>query len=323
MEKLAKYQALFQSALEKHHIDDDPKELYEPINYILNIGGKRLRPIITLMGCDLFGGDLEEAVKPGLAIEFFHNFTLIHDDIMDDAPIRRGQTTVHEKYNINIAILSGDALLIKAYQLFNDLSAEKYKSVVSLFTQTALTLCEGQQYDMNFETQEEVTLEEYEKMILYKTGVLTACAFKVGALIADASDEDAEHIYNFGKYLGLAFQLRDDLLDVFGENVAFGKKHAGDIYENKKTILYIKALEKATEKQIEELKYWFSIKTENIDKVYAVEKIFKVLNVDITVGQMITDYTNKALEELDAIKGNKIDKQYLVEFAENLIGRTK
>ncbi|MBV7440516.1 polyprenyl synthetase family protein [Weeksellaceae bacterium TAE3-ERU29] len=323
MEKLAKYQTLFQSALEKYHITDEPKELYEPINYILNIGGKRLRPIITLMGCDLFGGDLEKAIKPGLAIEFFHNFTLMHDDIMDDAPIRRGQTTVHEKYNVNTAILSGDALLIKAYELFNDLSAEKYKSVVSLFTQTALTLCEGQQYDMNFETQSDVTLEEYEKMILYKTGVLTACAFKIGALIADASEEDAEHIYNFGKYLGLAFQLRDDLLDVFGENAAFGKKHAGDIFENKKTILYIKALEKANEKQEDELKYWFSIKTENIDKVYAVEKIFKVLNVDITVGQMITDYTNKALDELEAIKGNKIDKQYLVEFAENLIGRTK
>lgn len=323
METLEKYQSLFKAALTEHSINCEPKALYEPINYILNIGGKRLRPIITLMGCDLFGGNLQKAIKPGLAIEYFHNFTLMHDDIMDEAPIRRGHATVHEKYSLNTAILSGDALLIKAYAMFEDLPAEKFKTILQLFTQTALTLCEGQQYDMNFETQKEVSLEEYEKMIFYKTGILTACAFKIGALIADASPEDAERIYNFGKYLGIAFQLKDDLLDVFGDNKAFGKKHAGDIFENKKTILYIKAMEKANDEQRRELEHWFSTKTDNIDKLYAVEKLFKLLDVDVLVGKMITEYTHKALHALEDITGNKKDKQYLFTFAENLIGRTK
>lgn len=321
MGALDKYYNIFKEALEKYRITEEPHALYEPINYILSLGGKRLRPIITLMGCDLFGGDLEKAVKPSLAIEYFHNFTLMHDDIMDCAPLRRGKTTVHEKYNTNRAILSGDALLIKSYQFFEDLPEQKFKKIISLFSQTALTLCEGQQYDMDFEQQENVSLEEYKKMILFKTGVLTACAFEIGAIIADAPEEDAERIYNFGKYLGIAFQLKDDLLDVFGDNTLFGKKHAGDIYENKKTILYIKALEKANKEQEEELKYWYKIKTDNIDKIYAVERLYQQLDIDLVVGDMIRDYTKKALEELEAITGNKKSKDYFVDFAQNLIGR--
>lgn len=321
MGALDKYYNIFKEALEKYRITEEPHALYEPINYILSLGGKRLRPIITLMGCDLFGGDLEKAVKPSLAIEYFHNFTLMHDDIMDCAPLRRGKTTVHEKYNTNTAILSGDALLIKSYQFFEDLPEQKFKKIISLFSQTALTLCEGQQYDMDFEQQENVSLEEYKKMILFKTGVLTACAFEIGAIIADAPEEDAERIYNFGKYLGIAFQLKDDLLDVFGDNTLFGKKHAGDIYENKKTILYIKALEKANKEQEEELKYWYKIKTDNIDKIYAVERLYQQLDIDLVVGDMIRDYTKKALKELEAITGNKKSKDYFVDFAQNLIGR--
>ncbi|MBN3662257.1 MAG: polyprenyl synthetase family protein, partial [Ornithobacterium rhinotracheale] len=256
MTKIAQYQELIQQALTQNSLIKQPEALYEPMEYILQLGGKRLRPTLCLMGCELFGGDINEALKPSLAMEYFHNFTLMHDDIMDDAPIRRGKATVHEKYDINTALLSGDALMIKSYQLFNELKPEVFKKVVTHFSQMAIELCEGQQYDMNFENQKEVSFAEYEKMITGKTGVLTACALKVGAMIAGASEEDANHLYDFGKYLGIAFQLKDDLLDVFGDKDAFGKKHAGDIFENKKTILYIKALEKADERQRDELEYW-------------------------------------------------------------------
>ncbi|QAR29946.1 polyprenyl synthetase family protein [Ornithobacterium rhinotracheale] len=322
MTKIAQYQELIQQALTQNSLIKQPEALYEPMEYILQLGGKRLRPTLCLMGCELFGGDINEALKPSLAMEYFHNFTLMHDDIMDDAPIRRGKATVHEKYDINTALLSGDALMIKSYQLFNDLKPEVFKKVVTHFSQMAIELCEGQQYDMNFENQKEVSFAEYEKMITGKTGVLTACALKVGAMIAGASEEDANHLYDFGKYLGIAFQLKDDLLDVFGDNDAFGKQHAGDIFENKKTILYIKALEKADERQRDELEYWYEIKTENIDKIYAVEKIFKVLNIDLEVGDMINEYTCKAIESLNAIQGNVNTKEDLAQFAQKLIGRT-
>ncbi|MRI62436.1 polyprenyl synthetase family protein [Ornithobacterium rhinotracheale] len=322
MTKIAQYQELVQQALEQNALIKQPEALYEPMEYILQLGGKRLRPTLCLMGCELFGGDLNEALKPSLAMEYFHNFTLMHDDIMDEAPIRRGQATVHEKYDINTALLSGDALMIKSYQLFNELKPEVFKKVVTHFSQMAIELCEGQQYDMNFESQKEVSFAEYEKMITGKTGVLTACALKVGAMIAGASEEDANHLYDFGKYLGIAFQLKDDLLDVFGDNDAFGKQHAGDIFENKKTILYIKALEKADERQRDELEYWYEIKTENVDKIYAVEKIFKVLNIDLEVGDMINEYTRKAIDSLNAIQGNVNTKEDLAQFAQKLIGRT-
>lgn len=321
MKYLNQYVESFQEALTNNEFSDSPKELYDPINYILNLGGKRLRPIITLMTCDLFGGDVDQAIKPSLAIEYFHNFTLMHDDIMDKAPLRRGKTTVHEKYNVDTAILSGDALLIKAYQYFEDLPAEKFKEVISLFSYAAQTLCEGQQYDMNFESQMEVSEEEYMKMIYYKTGALTATAFKIGAIIADASPEDANYIFDFGKHLGIAFQLKDDLLDVYGDTVKVGKKHAGDIFENKKTILYIKALEKASEEQATELRYWYKLNTENIDKVYSVENIFKQLRVDHMVEREILEHTKLAKQFLEKIEGIE-NKQVLYEFCDDLIGRS-
>lgn len=321
MENLDQYLNIFQDALEKNEFKNEPIELYEPINYILNIGGKRLRPIITLMTCDLFGGDMQQAIKPSLAIEYFHNFTLMHDDIMDKAPLRRGQTTVHEKFNIDMAILSGDALLIKAYQFFEDLEPVKFKEVISLFSYAAMTVCEGQQYDMNFENQTEVSEEDYMKMIFYKTGALTAASFKIGAIIANANDEDANHIYSFGKHLGIAFQLKDDLLDVYGDAQKVGKKHAGDIFENKKTILYIKALEKANEEQAKELRFWFNLNTENIDKVYSVENIFRQLRVDHLVEEEIIKHTKKAKEFLDKIQGIE-NKEILYGFCDDLIGRT-
>lgn len=321
MQYLNQYVDTFLAALKENEFKGEPQELYEPINYILNLGGKRLRPIITLMASDLFGGDMQQAIKPSLAIEYFHNFTLMHDDIMDKAPLRRGKTTVHEKYSVDKAILSGDALLIKAYQYFEDLPIDKFKEVISLFSFAAQTLCEGQQYDMNFESQMEVSEEEYMKMIYYKTGVLTATSFKIGAIIADASAEDANHIFDFGKHLGIAFQLKDDLLDVYGDSSKVGKQHAGDIFENKKTILFIKAVEKANKEQADELKYWYKLNTENIDKVYSVENIFKHLRVDHMVEHEILEHTKKAKSFLDKIKGIE-NKQVLYDFCDDLIGRS-
>lgn len=321
MKYLNQYVDTFQEALKNNEFTEEPQELYEPINYILNLGGKRLRPIITLMTCDLFGGDTQQAIKPSLAIEYFHNFTLMHDDIMDKAPLRRGKVTVHEKYSIDKAILSGDALLIKAYQYFEDLPTDKFKEVISLFSQAAMTVCEGQQYDMNFESQMEVSEAEYMKMIFYKTGSLTATSFKIGALIADASEEDANYMYEFGKNLGIAFQLKDDLLDVFGDISKVGKKHAGDIFENKKTILFIKALEKANEEQATELRYWYKLNTENVDKVYSVESIFKQLRVDHMVEDEIMKYSKLARLALDNVKGVE-NKEVLYSFCRDLIERT-
>lgn len=322
MENLDQYLKLFKENLETQKFVQEPTALYEPINYILNLGGKRLRPIITLLTCDFFGGDLQQAVKPSLAIEFFHNFTLMHDDIMDKAPLRRGKTTVHEKFSTNTAILSGDALLVKAYQFLEDLPVDKFKTVTQIFSQAAIKVCEGQQYDLNFETQTDVKEEEYLKMIFYKTGSLVATSFKIGAVIADASLDDIEHIYNFGKYLGIAFQLKDDLLDVYGDRNLVGKKHAGDIFENKKTILYIKALERANEAQKKELAYWYNTQTDNIDKVYGVENIFKILRIDKVVEQEIEKYTQLANDELHKIKGNQMDYKVLEDFNADLLGRS-
>src|SRR5690606_26720164 len=291
-----------------------------PIYYILSIGGKRLRPVIVMLGSYVFDGNAENVVKPALAIEYFHNFSLMHDDIMDEAPLRRGKETVHLKYNINTGILSGDALLIQAYRMFEYLPAEKFKAVTLLFSKTAVELCEGQQYDMNFETQKEVSYEEYIQMITLKTGVMMGASLQIGAMIADASEEDCQHLYEFGKNLGIAFQLKDDYLDVFGQQ-DFGKIHAGDIIENKKTILYIKALEVAEEKEASELKFWYGMKTDNIDKVYAVEKIYRIAKVDFEVMSLIGDYTELAMSHLDKIQVADEKKLQLRELAASLIDR--
>lgn len=321
MNIIEKYKNLVEEALEKHSFKTmEPKELYEPCDYILSLGGKRLRPVIAMLGSYIFDGKDEDAIKPALAVEFFHNFSLMHDDIMDEAPIRRGKETVHLKYGINSGILSGDSLLIESYKMFEDLPAEKFKAVTQLFSKTATELCEGQQYDMNFETQDEVSYEEYIQMISLKTSVLVGAAFQIGAIVAGAEKEDYEKLYEFGKNLGIAFQLKDDYLDVFGEK-DFGKIHAGDIIENKKTILYIKALEEADKESLKELKYWYGIKTDNIDKVYAVEKIFKRLKVDYAVMSLIGLYTEKAMMNLNEIQVSDEKKSVLRELASSLIER--
>ncbi len=318
---IEEYQEIVSKALEDYSFKSlEPTELYEPCDYILGIGGKRLRPVIVMLGSYVFDGNVENVLKPALGIEFFHNFSLMHDDIMDAAPLRRGKETVHIKYDTNIGILSGDGLLIKAYQMMEDLPADKFKAVTKLFSKTAAELCEGQQYDMNFETQEEVTYEEYIRMITLKTGVMMGASLKIGALIADASEEDCKSLYEFGKNLGIAFQLKDDYLDVFGQQ-DFGKIHAGDIFENKKTILYIKALELSGEKEADELKFWYGMKTDNIDKVYAVEKIFRKLKIDLEVMGLIAEYTEKSLSFLDKIQVSEEKKSQLKELASSLIER--
>lgn len=318
---IEEYQEIVSKALDEFSFKElQPKQLYEPCDYILSIGGKRLRPIIVMLGSYVFDGKLEDVLKPALAIEYFHNFSLMHDDIMDAAPLRRGKQTVHLKYDTNTGILSGDAMLIKAYEMFEDLPAEKFKVVTRLFSKTATELCEGQQYDMNFETQQEVSYEEYIQMITLKTGVMMGASLKIGALIADGCDEDCHNLYEFGKNLGIAFQLKDDYLDVFGQQ-DFGKIHAGDILENKKTILYIKALELAGQGEKDELKFWYGMKTDNIDKVYAVEKIFRKLKVDHYIMDLISEYTRNSMEFLDKVSVSEEKKKQLRQLASSLIER--
>jgi geranylgeranyl diphosphate synthase type II len=268
MRLLDKYQEIVEKAIEKYVFIDKPEELYSPMNYIISHGGKRLRPIMVLMANDMFNGDINNAIKPALAVEFFHNFTLIHDDIMDYAPLRRNKPTIHSIHGINAGILSGDALLFKAYKFFEDLEPILFKTCVRVLTHTGSLLCEGQQYDVNFETKENVTFNDYIRMITYKTGILSASSFEIGALIACADFKDAKAIFNFGKYLGIAYQIMDDYLDVFGNEEHFGKKRAGDIVENKKTALYLLAKENATDNERKELDYWYSKKTDNLDKIY-------------------------------------------------------
>lgn len=321
MEFLDQYQEIVAKAVEKYLFKEKPTELYEPMNYIISHGGKRLRPIMLLMGCELFGGDIKKAIKPALAIEYFHNFTLIHDDIMDEAPLRRNVPTIHTLYGDNTAILSGDGLLLKAYKFFEDLEPELFKACIRVFTHTGLLLCEGQQYDINFETQENVTYNDYIRMITYKTGILSASSFEIGALIAKASFQEAKAIFNYGKHIGIAFQIMDDYLDVFGKQQQFGKKHAGDIYENKKTILYLLAREHATEEERKELDFWYSKKTDNIDKVYNVEKIFRRTKVDEKTLRLVQKHNEIGQSYLSKINVPEEKKRPFIELANYLLRR--
>lgn len=321
MEFLDSYQEIVAKAIKEYEFSNEPHQLYQPMNYIIGHGGKRLRPIMVLMGCDLFDGNMQLAIKPALAIEFFHNFSLIHDDIMDEAPLRRGHPTIHTIHGINVGILSGDALLIKAYQFFEDLDAELFKKCVSIFSQTAAVLCEGQQMDVNFETQADVTYQDYITMIGNKTGVLSAASFKIGALIAGASEKDAQLLYEFGKHMGIAFQIMDDYLDVFGDMAQFGKRQAGDIFENKKTILYLLAMDHATKEEQEELLYWYSKKTENIDKVHGVLKIFRRTKVDEKVLRTIQKHNEIGQNYLEQIDLPKEKKAPFIELANYLLKR--
>lgn len=316
------YQEQFLIYLESQNIVKDPINLYQPVDYILQLGGKRIRPVLTLMTTEIFDEDYKKALPAALAVEVFHNFSLIHDDIMDDAPLRRGKITVHEKWNINTGILSGDAMLILAYQFFEQYEPLVFKALATLFSKTALEVCEGQQYDVDFETRDDVTISEYLKMIEYKTAVLVAAAMKMGAIIAETSQENADLIYEFGLHLGLAFQLQDDYLDAFGNPETFGKQVGGDIIENKKTYLYIKAIEFSSADEKEQLLEFFSTQLDdNSNKIEDVKRIFNSTGASEATQKSIEDYTLKAFETLEKLNISQDKKGLLRTFGENLMGR--
>jgi geranylgeranyl diphosphate synthase type II len=316
------YQDHFLQYLENQKINKEPKNLYEPIDYILGLGGKRMRPVLTLMSAEVFNADYKKALPAAMAVEVFHNFSLVHDDIMDDAPLRRGSQTVHEKWNINTGILSGDAMLILAYQYFEQYEPTVFRDLAKLFSKTALEVCEGQQWDVDFETRKDVTIPEYLKMIEYKTAVLVAAAMKMGAIIANASEENANLIYDFGLNLGLAFQLQDDYLDAFGDPETFGKQVGGDIIENKKTYLYLKTLEFSTPEKALELEKLFSSQLDdNTEKIEIAKDIFNESGGSKATQEAIKEYTFKAFETLEKMNIELPKKEMLRTFGENLMGR--
>jgi geranylgeranyl diphosphate synthase type II len=322
MHTIYQYQEFISDYLQAQYSVREPQNLYDPVRYILSLGGKRMRPVLTLMSTEVFDTDYKKALPAALAVEVFHNFSLVHDDIMDDAPLRRGNETVHERWNINTAILSGDAMLILAYQYFEQYEPEVFRDLAKLFSKTALEVCEGQQLDVDFEIREDVTIPEYLKMIEYKTAVLVAAAMKMGAIVAQTSCENANLIYDFGLNLGLAFQLQDDYLDAFGDPKTFGKQVGGDIIENKKTYLYLKAVEFATAEQRERLMYLFSVHPEeSTDKIQEVKELFDATGASKATQQAIQDYTLKAFETLRKISIDNEKKDMLQSFGENLMGR--
>ncbi|TCK65046.1 geranylgeranyl diphosphate synthase type II [Winogradskyella wandonensis] len=322
MNNIKTYQSAFVDYLETYIVDREPKNLYDPVNYILNLGGKRLRPVLTLMACDCFGEDYHKALDAALSVEVFHNFSLVHDDIMDDAPIRRGQQTVHEKWDVNTGILSGDVMLIMAYQLFENYKPETFQALAKLFSKTATEVCEGQQYDVDFETRNDVTIDEYLKMIEYKTAVLVGGAMKMGAIVAETSEENQNAIYDFGRYLGIAFQLQDDYLDAFGNPETFGKQVGGDIIENKKTFLYLKALEFASEEQKVKLLEWFSKQPDDSsEKVEQVKQIFISTGAKAATKEAVEQYTEKAFSLLKMMNVDEEKKQILKQFGLGLMTR--
>ncbi|MDR7369580.1 polyprenyl synthetase family protein [Flavobacterium aquidurense] len=322
MHDISQYQEFFINYLESQSISKEPKNLYEPITYILGLGGKRMRPVLTLMAAEVFDADYKIALPAAMAVEVFHNFSLVHDDIMDDAPLRRGKVTVHEKWNINTGILSGDAMLILAYQYFEQYEPAVFRDLAKLFSKTALEVCEGQQWDVDFEERSNVTIPEYLKMIEYKTAVLVAAAMKMGAIVAKTSEKEADLIYDFGLNLGLAFQLQDDYLDAFGDPETFGKQVGGDIIENKKTYLYLKAIEFSSEEKASELQKLFGLQLEdNSEKIETAKVIFNESGASEATQEAIEMYTFKAFETLEKMNINAEKKDILRTFGENLMGR--
>lgn len=322
MEILKKYNDDLQEYLAKAVSHKKPRQLYDPIKYILSLGGKRIRPALTLMVCDFFGTDYKKAMSAALAVELFHNFSLIHDDIMDNAPLRRGKRTVHEKWDVNTAILSGDAMLILAYRFFENYEPQMFQELAKLFSETALQVCEGQQHDMDFETRDDVTLVEYIQMIDHKTAVLLGAAMKMGAIVAAASETDKDKIYQFGRNLGIAFQLQDDYLDVFGNPETFGKQVGGDIISNKKTFLYLMAVGQGTSTQAEELDHLFSINPKNpADKILTVKEIFLNSGAAEATRKEIEKYSSHAYSLLDDINISDEKKAMFRGFGNDLMKR--
>ena len=316
------YQQEFLQFLQSKDWIKEPKNLYEPIDYILKLGGKRIRPVLTLMAADIFSSDYKKAMPAALAVEVFHNFTLVHDDIMDDAPLRRGKVTVHEKWDISTGILSGDAMLILAYQYFENYEPIVFRKLAQLFSKTALEVCDGQQLDVDFETRNDVTIDEYINMIRLKTSVLVAAALKMGAIVAESSEEDANLIYDFGLNLGLAFQLQDDYLDTFGDPETFGKQVGGDIIVNKKTFLYLTALEGCNVSEKEKLTTLFSQSPEDpTEKIAVVKELFVSTGAAQASIKEMEKYTAKANSLLDKINISEDKKEAFRGFGDWLMKR--
>ena len=304
------------------HYGDQPTALYEPIRYIMALGGKRIRPLLTLLGAHLFTDELEAIVRPALAVEVFHNFTLLHDDIMDQAPLRRGQPTVHEKWNPNVAILSGDVMLVRAYELLLDVRPELLAHVLRRFSQTAAEVCEGQQWDMNFETETQVSITQYLDMIRLKTAVLLGFALELGALLAGATRTDAEHLRQFGEGIGVAFQLRDDLLDVYGDAATFGKRVGGDIVSDKKTFLLLTAQTQASETQRAILAQHIGQPVADAEvKVQVIRALYDELEIRPQTEAQINYYFEDALHHLDRIAAVADRKEPLRQLALQLLDR--
>jgi geranylgeranyl diphosphate synthase, type II len=308
------------------HLPSHPAELYDPIRYTLSLGGKRIRPLLTLLACDLYNHPIEDALPAALAIELFHNFSLVHDDIMDHAPLRRNKPTVHQKWNSSVAILSGDVMLVKTYELLSK-TASTHPNLLQVFNDMATKVCEGQQLDMNYEKLYAVSTFQYFKMIEYKTAVLLAASLKIGALIAGASKEEAEHLYNVGKYSGLAFQLQDDLLDVYGEEEKFGKQKGGDIITNKKTFLLLKAIELSALNAYkkEELYHWLShvpiAESDCRQKIEGVKSIYDFCNVKKITETEIENCHQKALSACKNLSASNEKKKQLIDFITSLLKR--
>ena len=321
---VARFHAMLEKKFESHEYGQHPKELYEPIEYIMSLGGKRLRPLLVLFGYSLYKDDVEEILDQAMAVEVFHNFTLMHDDIMDDAPLRRGKATVHEKWNHNTAILSGDVMLVQAYELLLNTPKGKLKRIMRLFNRTACEVCEGQQLDMTFETKKTVSEEDYIEMIRLKTAVLLGMSLEMGAILADADEEDVKAIRSFGENIGIGFQLKDDLLDVYADKAKFGKQVGGDILANKKTFLLINALDKVKKDQKTELDKW--LKAEMFkpeDKVKSVTEIYNQLGIKELTEAKMNEYFAKGFDQLKKVNGSLPARAKLREFAEALIERQK
>jgi geranylgeranyl diphosphate synthase type II len=316
------YREAFIGYLNKKIFTKEPKGLYDPMVYILGLGGKRLRPVLTLMAADIFESDYKNALDAALAVEVFHNFSLVHEDRMDHATLRRCNHTLHEQWNLHTGILSGDAMLFVAYQHYENYNVETFQNLAKLFSKTAIEVCEGQQYDVDFETRHNVTIAEYIKMITYKTAVLVGASLKMGAIVANATSDNAKAIYDFGLNLGIAFQLKDDYLDVFGDPATFGKQTGGDIIVNKKTFLYLKALENLNTEDKKHLLQLYATNSENSEnKIKLVKEYMLSSGADNLTLKEIENYTQKAFLILKALNISNDKKETLRSFGESLMGR--
>lgn len=315
---------LFENYLAQIQFPEEPEQLYKPILYSMSGGGKRIRPTLLLLACEAFGGDVQQALPAAAAVEMFHNFTLLHDDIMDNAEVRRGKPSVYASWGNNVAILSGDAMMICSYRLLSKVPSEKLASIMEIFTTTALQVCEGQQYDMDFESRQKVSVVEYMRMIELKTSVLLAGAAAIGAVLGDASDEDCRQIYRYALELGLAFQLQDDLLDSYGTQEELGKRIGGDILEGKKTCLMLNAMSRATEEDREVLRSThLDASLSEDEKIARVKAIYDKYDIPHLINQQISLRFDRALSILDSLAIPKERTEHLRVFAQNLMGRKK